>query len=80
MAVLAHRLMGFVSLLRCQSKAVTVVIVVFVRHKQFTVSLTPSDTSELSDLYIWDAEVTLSSKLRTVARGDLVIQSGVGDE
>lgn len=56
------------------------IVITDATNGEFTISLVPADTSELSDLYIWDAEVTLNSKLRTVARGALVIQSGVGDE
>lgn len=56
------------------------IVITDAANGEFTVSLTPADTSELNDLYLWDAQVTLNGKLRTVARGDLVIQSGVGDE
>jgi len=56
------------------------IVITDAANGEFTVSLAPSDTSELSDLYVWDAQLTLNSKLRTVARGALVIQAGVGDE
>ncbi len=46
---------------------------------EFTVSLVPADTQELTGNYLWEAEVTLSSKLRTVAQGRFSVIKGVGD-